>query len=616
MGHRSAALQPHRLAALVASLLISFTLLAAASTQDRKSAAATQAPVDSNTSAAAKPGITDTEKLSFDQSKVSAQMSELEGRMFRLAESLKQIEPANSARLKLAVKAAREELILHQMRAIETMLTKAELGQAVIEEKTALVKLQRLLDLLLSPDLDFEMMMERLKLLRRTMQQLDAAIAEEDRELKQSRETLKHAAAAARLSKRRKTLDDLIRAQTAHVEDGRHLADGNAGDPEHQRQSAALAAKQEKTRTDTEALATVDEANGGDAKSLAEAQKKMADAVANLNNQKPKDAFTDQEAALATLKQDKGRTLEELKRREKNVEPDRFDAMRRDQIGNRQTTEAVTAELSQFGEDAASAGEELVRASGAMSTAEEQLGRRSPAEASHDQERALESLRFARQQLLQSEQQLLERIHAEVRKKSIEAIAEMLERQITVRESTQSLAARRQTGGAAVLSAIRALAPVEARIIAINDDIVQIIEKTEFGVALGAALKAVGRGMSGVQKSLDASDASDSAIAAERGIERDLAALLDAMKQLPSPSEGGVPPRGQRDQERELNRLIAEVKILRVLQIRVNQETIDVNQQRPDGDLPPAIREAVKQVEQAQAEVERATRKLSERLEQ
>ena len=176
------------------------------------------------TSADAKPQVGDGEKLSFDQSKVAAEMNDLEERMFRLAEAIKKLEPENSSKLMLALKKAREELILHQMKETQELLQKLELGGALTEEKQLLAKLQRLHDLLMSMDLDFQMRLERLRLIREILRRLDGAIKEEDREEKQSLDSADAEKQAAKLREQQVTLEALIKRQTGHVDDGKKLA--------------------------------------------------------------------------------------------------------------------------------------------------------------------------------------------------------------------------------------------------------------------------------------------------------------------------------------------------------------------------------------------------------
>ena len=122
------------------------------------------------------------EELGFLQAKVSSQMTELEERMFRLSDALKSMEPENASRLLIGLKYAREELIQLQMKEIQSALSDKKYNDALVEQKELLAKLRRLEQLLLSPDLDFQLQLERLRLMRDLMRRLDAAIQEEERE--------------------------------------------------------------------------------------------------------------------------------------------------------------------------------------------------------------------------------------------------------------------------------------------------------------------------------------------------------------------------------------------------------------------------------------------------
>jgi hypothetical protein len=52
------------------------------------------------------------DQVQFQQANAQAQMEELQNRMFRLAEATRQAEPDDAAKLLMAVRAAREQLIL------------------------------------------------------------------------------------------------------------------------------------------------------------------------------------------------------------------------------------------------------------------------------------------------------------------------------------------------------------------------------------------------------------------------------------------------------------------------------------------------------------------------
>jgi archaellum component FlaC len=70
-------------------------------------------------------------------------------------------------------------------------------------------------------------------------------------------------------------------------------------------------------------------------------------------------------------------------------------------------------------------------------------------------------------------------------------------------------------------------------------------------------------------------------IAAEKQVEADLKELLDCLKQLPSsgPSKDNK-DQNQQGRERELNRIIAELKMIRMLQTHVTHDTKQTDDQR------------------------------------
>ena len=76
---------------------------------------AEEKPAAKAATAPAKAAVSETDKLQFTQKDVQAQMQELQDRMFHLARLTKESEPDNSTRLLLAVRKAREQLIIEQM---------------------------------------------------------------------------------------------------------------------------------------------------------------------------------------------------------------------------------------------------------------------------------------------------------------------------------------------------------------------------------------------------------------------------------------------------------------------------------------------------------------------
>jgi hypothetical protein len=91
------------------------------------------------------------------------------------------------------------------------------------------------------------------------------------------------------------------------------------------------------------------------------------------------------------------------------------------------------------------------------------------------------------------------------------------------------------------------------------------------------------------------------------------------MRRLPptTPPPPGTPlPSDLRARERELNRLIAELKMIRLLQTRLNDDTLEVDHSRPGAAvLSPELRKEIEGLKGAQEEIRDSLSKLSIRFE-
>lgn len=561
-----------------------------------------------------KDPTTPAEVLSFRQEKVAAEMTELEQRMFRLSEALKALEPENSSRLMLGLKFAREELILHQMKETQQMLGKLNLDEASAEEKQLLSKLQRLHDLLLSTDLDFQMQLEKLRQIREILRRLDKAIAEEDREQKLSKNTAEEQKELAGLRKKRAALEDLIKRQREHLDQGGELAKAETLAESERKSLEQLTKEQETTRVGAKALAAESTAQGEEpSPNLTTAESKMGEAVAALEKAEPKSAVPPQQEALAALEKERDAADEAIKERETKLAEAVFSAMRRDQSQNRQLNEGISELVRNLGDSGAGALGELLRADGSMSGAEGKLGQQQAEPASMDQQAALDALNYAKEQLEDEAEKLLEQLRAEVKRRVLEGLNEMLEKQIAVRESTELLGPKAAAGSRQALNSIVSLGKAEQRIIDLGSDLLTLVEETEFGIALPAAMLVVLDEMSEVQSLLAAGDGSEPVVNAERQIEADLKELLEAMKQMPSSkSSNERAQRGAQDRQRELNRILAELKLIRMLQLRTNRQTGDVDGKRPENGLPAGLREKIEALADQQDHIREATQRLAD----
>jgi hypothetical protein len=626
-----------------------------------------------------KKDVTPAEQLEFLQAKVAAEMTELEERMFRLAETLKKLEPENSSRLMLGLKFAREELILHQMQEIQAQLHKLSLAESVIDQKELLTKLGRLEELLLSADLDFQMRLERLRQIREILRKLDTAIREEDREQKLSVEIARQEQRLAELEKRAAALAELIERQTAHLARNEEMAkhDPEAGE---QADLAELSREQSITHDraaelagpaadkpappadktsgdkasgdkvpsdkvpDDKARAEDASAAGGDTASaksearaadldkpaaegatpaegrnkpttgesaapatdpVGRAAKQMAAAVEKLDARLPSEAQPPMKQALDSLQAALAATQKEQRDLQAVLDAQKFAAMAKDQSGNRQSTESIAEMVRGLGETGASALGELTKADGSMSDAERDLAARQPSPAGDEQRQALAALKSAREQLAAEAEKLQEQLRAEVKKRVLDGLVLMLEQQVMVRESTVLLGPRVAQGSRQAQASVVGLARSEGKIMALADELISLVEETEFGIALPAAMRVVRDEMEVVQTSLAKGDADARIVADERQVEADLQALMEAMKQMPAAGRGKPGKKGSpQERERELNRLIAELKLIRLLEQRVHKETVSTDQQRGEAAaLPAGIRKLVEELGGRQEDV-------------
>lgn len=397
-----------------------------------------------------------TEKVTFDQDVAIEHMKELEQRMYRLAELLREEEPDDSARLMMGVRQARQQLIIEQMKQANDLLDKLDLSNATAEQLRVIHKLESLRKLLLTADLDLEVKLQELRDLRSLQRNLDALIEHETQQ----------------------------REQTRRAED-----DENAD-------MADLSDREERNRDSADQLA-----------------------------QNP------------------------------SASP--------------------------------SASSALTDASGSMGKASEQLSQSQPNPAGEQQEQALEDLDKARSSLSQSEQQLLEELQPLVRDRVIENLGAMLAQEQRVREATEQLASGVAEGQLAsgvaegkrqAELAVRALGPNQVDITDLADSTIMLIEETRFSVTLPVALGAVRDQMPPISDDLSAGRADEELVYAEKQVENDLEDLLNAMKEARRQQKNA----GQSGQCQscggDKNKLLAEVKLLRLMQLAVNRETGKVNQ--------------------------------------
>lgn len=405
--------------------------------------------------AADKTDITDGDKLKFDQDKVAANMRELEDRMLKLADLLRDAKPDDSARLLLGVENAREALILEQMQSVSDLFESVDLSQATDEQKEILEKLDHLKNLLLNADLDLRIKLEQLK-------KLEAA---------------------------RKKLSELIAK-------------------EQQQKSATENAEQKALNTDP----------------LAANEQRNQKACENLQQQVNKIAGS-------------GKASES--------------------IGN---------------------------GSQSMSKAAKSLGKGECKSASDSQQEAIDKLQQADQELAELKEKLQEQAEESARKRVMELLSEMVERQTIVKDATIAALPRVAERDREISGLLTRLAGVEDEIVTSADECIEICELTEFSFVLPAALRDVRERMIDVRTTLEQAEANPPLVEQEERIIADLKDLVDAMKTAGKPGSPKI-SNAKCGRCNNRNKLIAEVKMLLFMQKTVSRKTEKIHKAELDGSI-------------------------------
>ena len=565
------------------------------------------------------PAVTDRDEIGFTQENVAARMSELEERMFRLSEALQTLEPENASRLKLALKFSREELILQQMRETQELLKDAQLSKAETEVREMLAKLDHLRRLLLAEDLDFQMKLARLRQLRETAAQLERIIGEERRELAWSRKAVEIQSDAAKLAELKAKLEALVKDQKAVVERTQQPLEKGDDIPTEVREAAR--SKEADIRKRAAELSEAPPLADLQPSFLKEADPHLTDAESHLKGGEAREAVASAETARTLLQRELDRLDERIEEREKAIAKSEFERFEREQTRNREAADSLAAASARLGDQGISLQKDLIRASGAMAGAETELGRTAAEPAADNQDEALKHLVKSRDDLDKGIESLLVEIRTELQARILAELAEMRDAQVAIRETTEAQAERAKTSRTARLL-ITGLAPKEGELANRVEELRVLTEETGFGVALPTALRVIDRQMLTVEDLLADADASKPTVDLQKRIEEDLLALAEAMRRLPasSPPPPGSPlPTDLRARERELNRLVAELKMIRLLQSRLNDETIEADQDRPKAKedvLPPDLKRAIEALTTAQNEIHETLSILSNRFEE
>ncbi|MEM6259059.1 MAG: hypothetical protein AAGI37_12160 [Planctomycetota bacterium] len=440
---------------------------------------------------------TEADGAKFQNDRARQHMLELEQRMFRLAEMLKESQPDDAARLIMGVERSREKLLVQRMAGVSDLISGLELNEASGKIDTVIDELQAIKKLLLTADLEAAIKQEQLRKIKEAIKALEA-----------------------------------IEAQEA----------------ENQGQSDKLAESSNPSQAAMKGVGEAEDRNK-------EATDRLSDKVGDINPQDP---------------------------------------------------------------DLAAAQKALGQASGKMGEASDQLSQGgSPSGASESQGDARKRLDDAKKKLEAAKQKLQDELEKKIRGLVVDNLRAMLKQQTQIREQLEFVSDAADSGDARAIVQVRSFAAPEQEIIVLADETIELCELVEFSVALPAALSAVRDRMVYLVDDYSAGLGGPAVVSATIQVERDLEALIDAMEmsnQNQDPKEPNPNENPRQQEQREVNQILAELRMLRIMQIATNENVVRLEQARRSGDLPQSVlRRREETTRDQQERVREATAKLRER---
>ncbi|XAL98638.1 hypothetical protein OT109_13745 [Phycisphaeraceae bacterium D3-23] len=294
---------------------------------------------------------------------------------------------------------------------------------------------------------------------------------------------------------------------------------------------------------------------------------------------------------------------------------------------NGEATEGLESEVGEIdpqNADLNAAQEALESAAENMEASAGQLGQPggSPSSASPSQSQAREDLETARENLERARDAIQEKIERKVREVVVENLQAMLDQQIAIRTLLESVSGPAESGDARAIVAVRGLAPEEDKIVQLAEETIELAEQTDFSLALPPALAAVRDRMQYLVDDYTAGLAGASVVAATVQVEDDLRSLIEAMEQSnanqpPEDQEQQEQQTGEQQQQQEMNQILAELRMLKLLQIANNDNTVRLEETRQRGNLPEAeVRRRELGLRDRQERIRDTTRALGERAAQ
>lgn len=574
------------------------------------------------------------DRLADEQAVVLSRLTRLEDRLYQLSQVLQKTEPEHAARLLDALSTGRNMLLRQRAQRIIDDLRAAKLSDAADSQEQMMADLAKVLKVLLNENADSEAKKEETKELLALREQLNRLLKEQEEEVRDSRTAAdaeriraQLQAAAGQLREALKKQESLSK-ETKAGKSAKGELSKKQGEVRKQTEAAAKAAAQAGRQGDDE-----DKANQA-SKSAEQAAKEMQEAEEKLGGERSSEAPASQEKAEEALKDALDKIEERKKEVEKSLdllkqaEQQRDTAKKTDQLARKmdgreqqdrqqkggeqkdggkkgseqkeggqkdggQQQKGDSQKDEKGGESKEDEGQNSPPKPGGQSVKEavphqqkaaEKLDQKKPHDATKEQEKALERLKQAKQDL----EDALEQLRKEQQEEMLAALearfAAMLAKQIEIDKQTNALDSAGKENWSRAQQLELADASKQQKWVGDEaDTALKILKEDGTTIVVPQIIEQVRDDALDVSRRLGEADTGSDVRQVQENIVATLQELLEAVKEMQKKNESesnGGGQAGESDKTPPLMPGSAELKLLKSLQVRVNKITAEVEKKR------------------------------------
>ena len=588
-----------------------------------------------------KADATKSTPLGVRQQSIKRMVAELENQFSDLARLLQEENPDQASKLIDAFKASKEMLLEKRMDDITELLDLSKLDSANEEQKKTIDDIKGLIEFLLKEDDESERIKKEIEKLKKWKADLESLIQDES-ELKDESELRSDKdKALEEMDRNIAELKRLIDKQKEIKEDtDRESTNGIEG-------LDKIADAQNELRKETEKL---QESLGEKDKNDLEEKNKPANLM--------KDAVNDQKLAEQKLGEGKGKQaaeseseaidkmqkalngLEEERNRIAGIDPEDLQELTEDQRETAQETAKLSEEIEKSNasegdsdqqQDPLKEGQEAAQnaidsANEKMNSAAGQLAQGNPGQAAQQQKDAIEDLNRAKDEIDRQLEELQQQEKMEALVQLEQMFTEMLEKQKEGSAKVLVLEAKRQDQDGRLKRAdrieLRSVEILERKLSEKSDEAVTLLNDEGSSVVVRNVVEGMKNDLIAIADRVDDNETGAFVQRSQKEVELTLQELIDAVKiaqKMEEQQQQQQQLQQQQQQQQQQNLLppSAELKLLRLTQMRINRRTVDfemrLNSDEAQNDV---LKRQVNEVTLLQKKVTESARELAARGQQ